>query len=88
SVKLSWDGGTSVTSAQTTGTLGLTDGVYTLGGQGEMWGHSWVPSEMNDGIFTIELIANPSANTVRVDAIQSKAYYQAVGGGGGGGGAI
>jgi len=88
SVKLSWDGGTSVTSAQTTGTLGLTDGVYTLGGQGEMWGHSWVPSEMNDGTFTIELIANPSANTVRVDAIQSKAYYQAVGGGGGGGGAI
>ena len=87
-VKLSWDNGSSVTSANTTATLTQTDGVYTLGGQGDTWGRTWTPAEMDDGTFTIELIANPSANTIRVDAIQVKVFHQATGGGGGGGGAV
>ncbi|MFZ2252682.1 MAG: hypothetical protein WAW13_00740 [Minisyncoccia bacterium] len=88
SVRLSWDGGSSVTSLQTTGTLNTTDGVYTLGGPSDMWGHSWIPSEMNNENFAIELVANPSSNTVQLDAIQVRVYHQATGGGGGGGGAV
>jgi hypothetical protein len=86
SVRLSWNGGSSVTALKTTGTLGLTDAVYTLGGSSDTWGRSWTPAELNNGNFTIELVGNPSSNNLRVDAIQVSAYYVATGGGAGGGG--
>ena len=88
SVRLSWDGGTTVTSLATTGTLTTTDAVYTLGGASDLWGRSWTPAELDNGNFTIELVANPSSNTIQVDAIQVRVYHQATGGGGGGGGAV
>ncbi|MCF7856971.1 MAG: hypothetical protein K9M10_00645 [Candidatus Pacebacteria bacterium] len=88
SVKLSWDGGSSVTALKTTGTMGLTDAIYALGGPSDTWGHSWTPAELNNGLFTIELIANPSGNTIQLDAVQVKVFYQATGGGRGGGGMI
>jgi hypothetical protein len=88
SVRLSWNGGTSSTTLQTTATLTTTDGVYTLGGPSDTWGHVWTASEFNNGNFTIELIGNTSANTISVDAIQVRVYHQSSGGGGGGGGMI
>ncbi len=88
SVFLSWDGGSTFTDAQVTNTLGLTDAVFELGGQGDMWGRSWTPTEMNDGNLVVAITSNPSGNTVSVDAIQVKVFHQATGGGGGGGGAV
>lgn len=86
SAKLSWDGGGSLTTAQTTGTLALTDGVFTLGSPSDTWGRVWTASELIS--FRLELIGNTSANTISVDAIQVKVYHQASGGGGRGGGMI
>jgi hypothetical protein len=88
SVRLSWNGGTSSTTLQTTATLTTTDGVYTLGGPSDTWGHVWTASEFDNGNFTIELIGDTSANTISVDAIQVRVYHQASGGGHGGGGAV
>jgi len=85
SVRLSWDGGSTVTSLQTTGTLGVTDAVYTLGGPSDTWGHTWTPGELND-TFTLEIIANPDGNAITLDAVQVHVYHQATGGGQGGGG--
>jgi len=84
-VALSWDGGTSSTTLKSTGTLTGTDAVYTLGGQVDTWGHSWTPAELANGSFQIEVSAQPSANTVQIDAIRVHVYHQATGGGGGGG---
>jgi hypothetical protein len=86
SVRLSWDGGSSVTSQKTTGTMTDSDAVYELGSASDLWGRSWTASEFNNGNFTIELVANPSGNTIGVDAVQVKVHHQTSGGGGGGGG--
>ncbi len=88
SVFLSWDGGSTFTDAKITNTLGLTDAVFELGGQGDTWGRSWTPTEMNDGNLVVAITSNPSGNTVQVDAIQVKVFHQSTGGGGGGGGAV
>ncbi len=85
-VRLSWDGGSSVTSLDTTDTLTTSDAVYTLGSPSDLWGRTWSFTEFADGSLLIELIANTSSNTLSVDAIQARVYHQASGGGGGGGG--
>ncbi len=83
-VKLSWNGGSSLTSAQNSGTLTATDAVYTFGGASNLWGYSWTPAEISN--LQIEVIGNPSGNTVKIDAIRLRVYHQATGGGDGGGG--
>jgi hypothetical protein len=88
SVFLSWDGGSTFTDSKTTSVVGLTDAVFELGGQGDTWGRSWTPTEMNDGNLVVAITANPSGNTIQVDAIQIKVFHQSTGGGGGGGGAV
>jgi hypothetical protein len=87
-VRLSWDGGTALGDTKTTGTLTATDAVYTIGSPSDTWGHSWTPSETVNGAFSIELISQPSGNTVKVDAIRVRIYHQSSGGGGGGGGVV
>lgn len=87
-VQLSWDGGSSWTSAKTTPTLSTTDTVRTLGSQTDLWGRTWTASELSNANFAVRLTAAPSTNTVQVDAIQVRVYHQSAGGGGGGGGAI
>ncbi len=87
-ISLSWDGGTSWTSAQNTPTLTTTDAVVTLGGPSDLWGRTWTASELSNANFAVRLTGAPSSNTIQVDAIQVRVYNQATGGGGGGGGAI
>ncbi len=84
-VKLSWNGGNSLTSAQSTPTLTTTDTVYTLGGPSDTWDHSWIPTETIDGAFALEVIGQPNSNQVKIDAMQVRIYHQATGGGAGGG---
>ena len=86
-VALSWDGGVSTTSVMyATPTLSGTDTVYILGSEGDTWGHSWTPFHFSNENFRVRVIAHPSGNTVRIDAIQVRPYHQTGGGGGGGGG--
>jgi hypothetical protein len=87
-VQLSWDGGTTWTTAKTTATLTTTDVVATLGGPSDLWGRTWTAAEFSNPNFAIRLTGSPSTNTVQVDEIQVRVYNQATGGGGGGGGAI
>jgi hypothetical protein len=87
-VQLSYDGGTSWTTTKETPTLTTTDTVVTLGGTGDTWGRSWIPADFSNTNFRVRLIANPSSNTVQVDALQVRIYHQTTGGGQGGGGRI
>ncbi len=88
SVALSWDGGTSTTTVQTSPTLTTSDAVITLGGASNTWGRTWSPTEFSNANFKIRLVAQPSNNTVRVDAIQVNVHSVAGGGGQGGGGQV
>jgi hypothetical protein len=47
-------------------------------------GRVWTPTETDNGNFFIEVIGNPSGNTISIDAIQVRVFHQATGGGGGG----
>jgi Fe-S cluster assembly iron-binding protein IscA len=87
-VALSWDGGTSTTTVQTTGTLSGTDTVVTLGGAADVWGRTWSADNFSDANFKVRLVALPSGNTVQVDAIQVNVHHVASGGGQGGGGQV
>ncbi len=84
-VALSWDGGNTITSLDATPTLSGSDVVYTLGGQTNLWGRSWTATELNNTNFSLRVVAQPSANTVRLDAIEVRIYHTAGGGGQGGG---
>jgi hypothetical protein len=87
-VELSFDGGTSWTTAKNTGTLTTTDTLYTLGGNGDTWGRTWSPADFSNANFQVRVTATDTTGTVQVDAIQVRVYNQATnpnpGGGGGG----
>ena len=87
-VQLSGDGGVTWSTIKLTPTLTELDAVVTLGGQGATWGYSWSPSSFTNENFRVRLIANPAANTVRVDELQAYIYHQTTEGGPGGGAPI
>ncbi len=88
-ISLSWDSGSSFTTVSATPTLSGSDVVYLVGGPSDLWGRgSWSVSEVNDTNFRLRVTAQPSSNTVRLDAVEVRVYHQAGGGGAGGGGGI
>jgi hypothetical protein len=87
--ELSWNGGSATTTSSfVTSTLTTTGTLYQLGGPAALWGRSWSSTDFSDANFRLRLIANPSGNTVKVDAIQVRVVHQATGGGNHGGGEI
>ncbi len=84
-VDLSWDGGSTWTSSQSTPTLSASDAVISLGGPSDLWGRSWSVGDFSDANFRVRLTGLPVANTVRVDEIQVRVYSQITGGSSGGG---
>ncbi|MCB8954156.1 MAG: PQQ-binding-like beta-propeller repeat protein [Ardenticatenales bacterium] len=55
-VQLSWDGGTSWTTAKATANLGTTETTYTLGSVLTTWGRTWNASDFNNGNFRLRVI--------------------------------
>ena len=87
-VALSWDGGSSYSSTKATPVVSGSDIVYLVGGPADTWSHAWTPAEFGNTYFRVRVTAQPSSNTMRLDAIEVRVYHQAGGGGGGGGGGI
>jgi hypothetical protein len=88
-VELSWNGGTATTtSGFTTAALTTSDVVYTLGSASTNWGRTWAPADLSDANLRVRIVAAPSSNTVKLDAIQVNVFHQATGGSSGGGGDI
>jgi hypothetical protein len=87
-VALSWDGGTTFTSVQSTPTLTTTDVVYELGASDDQWGRTWTVAEFNNTNFRLRITGNSGGNLLRVDAIAVQPVHQSTGGGGGAGGRI
>ncbi|HLF27346.1 MAG TPA: hypothetical protein VJG32_13505 [Anaerolineae bacterium] len=63
-VQLSWNGGTTWTAAQTTGTLGTAEQTFTLGGATNTWGRTWTLSELSNANFRVRVI-DVASNTAR-----------------------
>jgi hypothetical protein len=77
-VQLSWNGGTSWTAAQNTGTLTTSTAVYTLGGAANTWGRSWTPAQLANGTFRVRIsnVASSTARTFYLDGVAVRVSYQ------------
>jgi subtilisin family serine protease len=77
-VQFSWDGGTSWTSALSTGNLGTSEATYTLGGTTNTWGRTWSASDFSNANFRVRVI-DVSSNNARdfyLDWIAVNVTYQ------------
>lgn len=79
-VQLSWDGGTTWTTAKTTNNLTTGSTSYTLGGSADTWGRTWNDAELTDSNFRVRVI-NVASNTSRdfsLDYAGIKVYYNGI----------
>lgn len=63
-VQLSWDGGATWTTAQSTATLSTTEATYTLGSATDTWGRTWAAANFSNANFRLRLI-DVAGNTSR-----------------------
>jgi PKD repeat protein len=77
-VQLSWDGGTTWTTARSTMTLGTTEATYILGSTSDTWSRTWNPGNFSNTNFRIRVI-DVAGNTSRdffLDYIAVNVTYQ------------
>ncbi|HET9915086.1 MAG TPA: PKD domain-containing protein [Anaerolineales bacterium] len=77
-VQLSWDGGTTWTTAKSTTTLSTTETTYTLGNISDTWGRTWTSGNFSNANFRIRVI-DMASNTSRdffLDYIAVNVTYQ------------
>lgn len=63
-VQLSWNGGSSWTTAKSTATLSKSETTYILGGNADSWGHAWTTAELSNANFRVRVI-DVATNTSR-----------------------
>ncbi len=76
-VQLSWDGGTTWTTAKSTTNLTTADVAYTLGTSIDTWGHVWTVAQTGNTSFRVRII-NVSSSTSRdfsLDAVTVNVHY-------------
>jgi choice-of-anchor B domain-containing protein len=61
-VQLSWDGGTTWTTAKQTSTLTTTQATYTLGSPVDTWGRIWTLSNLSNTNFRVRVIDTASSS--------------------------
>ncbi|HEY9528826.1 MAG TPA: choice-of-anchor B family protein, partial [Anaerolineales bacterium] len=66
-VQLSWDGGTTWTTAKQTSTLTTSQATYILGGPVDTWGRAWTLANLSNTNFRVRVIdiASTSGGTSR-----------------------
>ncbi len=77
SVEVSWDGGTTWTSAKTDTVESTTEHTATLGGSSDTWVRTWAVSEFSDANFRARLTSN-SDDVLRdflLDWVPVTVYY-------------
>ena len=77
-VQLSWDGGTTWTSAKSTPTLGTSMGTSTLGSAADTWGRSWTTGNLSDANFRVRVInvSGSSSRDFSLDWVAVRVHYQ------------
>lgn len=68
-VELSWNGGTTWTTAKTTANLTTAEVTYTLGTTADNWGRTWAVSELTNANFRVRITSRAS-NTARAFSLE------------------
>ncbi len=76
-VQLSWDGGTTWTTAKQTSTLTTSEVTYTLGSTSDNWGRTWAVGNFSNANFRIRVIdvASNSSRDFSLDYIAVNVTY-------------
>jgi hypothetical protein len=76
-VQLSWDGGSTWTSALTSANLATVETVYTLGGVTNTWGRAWSDANFSDANFRIRLtmVASNTSRDYSLDWVGVQVRY-------------
>jgi hypothetical protein len=76
-VELSWDGGTTWTTAKSVTLSGTAVSTYTVGGTNDVWGHTWTASQLSTANFRVRLTdATSQANKdYRLDNVAVTVQY-------------
>ena len=79
-VNLSSDNGATYTSSPHTYTPFETnfDGTVTLGSPTDLWGRTWLPSDFNDGSFTLTIDIGGGTTNQYIDSISATVYYSEI----------
>ena len=75
---LSWNGGSSWTSAKSSSNLTTGDTTSTMGSASDTWGRTWTPSELNDSNFRLRIMMDSAAANTRdysLDYLTVQIYY-------------
>jgi RHS repeat-associated protein len=73
-VFLSYDGGTTYTSAKNTGTMPLTDTGIVLGGLSDNWDRTWANTDFSNNNFRVKIVWHSSA-LMYLDCVMVKVSY-------------
>jgi hypothetical protein len=75
-VELSWDGGTSWTTAKTDTQETTSEHTVVLGGSADTWGRTWSPAEFTDANFRVRVTSNgAAARDFFLDWVPVNVYY-------------
>jgi hypothetical protein len=77
-VQLSWNGGSSWTSAKQTPNLVTAEQSYLLGGSSDTWGHAWTLSELSNANFRVRVIdiSTSSSRDFSLDWVTVRITYR------------
>jgi hypothetical protein len=75
--ELSWNGGTTWTSAKQTGNLTTSQATYTLGASNDTWGHSWSAAETSNANFRLRVtdVSSSTSRDFSLDWAAVNVYY-------------
>jgi len=80
-VQVSWNGGTTWTTAKQTTTLTTSEATYILGGPADTWGRTWTLANLTNTNFRIRVIdvassANATSRDFSLDWLAVRVTYQ------------
>lgn len=74
-VSLTWDEGSTWTTAQNVSSFTSTDSTIIAGGTGDLWGRAWNASEFTNSAFKVRTDATTGGGNINLDQIQVKVSY-------------
>lgn len=76
-VQLSWNGGATWTTAQSTPTLTTSTATYMLGGSADTWGRTWSDADFSDPNFRVRIVnvASSTSRDFSLDYVGVKVHY-------------
>lgn len=79
-VDLSWDGGTTWTATQQTGSLTTSEATYTLGSSSNTWGRTWNNSDFTNANFRVRVtdVSDSTSRDFTLDWVSVRVYHQYV----------